>query len=146
MSWPCSVFPLASLSWPLARSTAPSRLAVSWLAGQDHETGQVMRFVWSSLQSAEWVKKSLSEVRHVLPIELYMLWEDISDGVCFMNSGMFGWFRTMMVGALVDGSRPRTEPLPLLLHCALVTIDLWLVLCVTLVRLSRSGRCLLRFF
>ena len=43
MSWPCSVFPLASLSWPLARSTVPSRLAVSWLAGQDHETGWVTR-------------------------------------------------------------------------------------------------------
>jgi len=67
-----------------------------------------------------------------------------------MNSGMFGWFRTTMVRAVVDcvchaalgslstsdwcraspwchavvdGSRPRTKPFPLPLHRAQVAAD-----------------------
>jgi len=46
----------------------------------------------------------------------------------------------MMFGAVVDGRRPRTEPrLP---RRARVAVDVGLVPRVTLVRLSRSGRCL----
>jgi len=42
---------------------------------------------------------------------------------CCMNSGVYGWFRTTMVGALVDGSRSRTEPR--LLRRARIAVDVW---------------------
>ena len=44
---------------------------------------------------------------------------------CCMNSGVYGWFRTTMVGALVDGSRSRTEPR--LLRRARIAVDVTLV-------------------
>ena len=85
--------------------------------------------MWSSLQSAESVKESLSKYGVFCQSNCTRYGADVTEGGCCMNSGVFGWFDTMMVGALVDGSSPRTEPR--LLHHAQVTADVCLVPCVT---------------
>jgi len=132
MAWPFSVFPLACFNCPLAWSTCAftSGSQLTGKLGSWYLTSHATTWlVWSSLQSAESVKESLSKYGVFCQSNCTRYGADVTEGGCCMNSGVFGWFRTMMVGALVDGSSPRTEPR--LLHHAQVTADVCLVPCVT---------------
>jgi len=139
MAWFFFSFSACFFQLPLAsQSTVPSQLAVSWLAGQDHETWRVTRLVWSSLQSAEWVKKSLREVQHVLPVELYTLWADDTDGASLQE------LRHVWLVPHDDGrcfGRWQQSSY----YAALVSLLTSLVPCITFICLSCSGHCLPSF-
>jgi len=136
-AWSFSVFRL-SFSRPLARSTCAFTSGSQLTGGpgpwdvMSHATHDLCGPVYS----AEWVKESLRKERHILPIELYTLWADVTDGSRSMNSGVFGWFCTTTVNAVVDGSSPHTEPQPL--HCARVTANVCWAPCVMLVTFRAS--------
>ena len=103
---------------------APSRLAVSWLAGQDHETWLVTRprDSWSPVYSRQnelrsrWGKNGVFCQLNCTCFELTSLtavaaWTPVCS-------------RTTMVGAVVDGSSPHNEPHPL--RRDRVAADVWL--------------------